>query len=78
MQLSNCLCDELIEIKGFGGYGHYESTLKVMDKNIINGHFRKTGEDTYEITYKCISCHQIWKLGIPDFPIVGYFHRKQN
>ncbi|TVX91388.1 antitoxin Xre/MbcA/ParS toxin-binding domain-containing protein [Cohnella terricola] len=74
----NCYCDSLEEIQGFGGYGHFQSTLNVMNNNVINEYFIKIYEGTDRINYKCTNCMQLWSLGIPDFPVVGYLMRKDQ
>jgi hypothetical protein len=74
----NCKCDELIEIQGFGGYLHYEDTLEKMRNNAENGFFDITSENSFEITFRCKKCKQIWRLGTPDYPVQGYFLRSKS
>jgi len=71
-------CDEDIEIHGFGGYGHYESTLSSINNNVMNGYFTRLSENQYEIIFLCNGCNSIWKLGKPDFPITGYWIKDIN
>lgn len=73
-----CMCETMIEIQGFGGYKHYESTLKNMKINESNGYFEKLSENAFEITFRCTECGQVWKLGIPDFPVQGYFLKSKE
>jgi hypothetical protein len=74
----NCICNTMIELQGFGGYQHYEGTLNIMKNNIVNGFFTKVSENMFEITFQCTKCGQVWKLGIPDFPVQGYFLRSKG
>lgn len=71
----SCICSTMIEIKGFGGFQHYDSTLNIMKINESNGFFVKVLENKFEVTFRCTQCGQVWKLGIPDFPVQGYFLR---
>jgi hypothetical protein len=70
-----CECDTLKELQSFGGYSHYESTLLSMMNNVSNGYFEILSQDQFEIVFRCRNCNQIWKLGRPDFPVTGYFHK---
>lgn len=70
-----CECNVLLEIRGFGGYLHYKDTLLRMRKNVEHGFFDIISENQFEITFRCKKCSQVWKLGIPDYPVEGYFIR---
>jgi hypothetical protein len=59
----------LIELDGFGGYGHYESTVKAMESNVQNGYMIKVSENSYEIIYRCDGYGSDWSIGKPDFPV---------
>lgn len=74
--LKGCICDTLVELKEFGGYGHYNSTYEAMENNANNGYFEKIWKNEYEMKYQCNFCGDVWIIGIPDFPVKGYFSRK--
>lgn len=78
MNRMSCECSTMLEIQGFGGYLHYKSTLNAMRKNVKNGFFTIISENDFEITFQCSECKQIWKLGIPDYPVQGYFLKSKN
>lgn len=71
----NCEYNSLVEIQGFGGYLHYKDTLIKMEKNVKNGFFDIISENQFEVTFRCRKYKQIWKLGIPDYPVQGYLLR---
>lgn len=69
-------CEKIIQIDGFGGYLHYDSTKKMLDRIVERGLYGRIEENLFEIHYVCKVCNTTWVLAKPDFPVTGYLIQK--
>ena len=69
-------CQHIMPIEGFGGYLHYTSTKRIMDKFVDMKMFEISSKSPYETIYHCKKCGTSWALAAPDFPIRGYLAQR--
>ena len=69
-------CQHIKPIEGFGGYLHYTSTEKILDKFVDMKMFEISSKSPYETIYHCKKCGTSWTLAAPDFPIRGYLTQR--
>lgn len=65
-------CEKIIQIDGFGGYLHFDSTKKILDGIVEKGLYEKIEASSFENYYNCKACNTTWILAKPDFPVKGY------
>lgn len=71
-------CSAIYIIDGFGGYEHYAAARKMAENYVRENLWEQTDSNSFEIFYRCTRCGTVWKLGIPDFPVMGYFMEEKE